>query len=139
VTWGIVAHPVDSGRLLYRRALVLAAGMYLIPPLAAQPVAFAESIPSYQEGVRHEAAGLVAEYERIVPATYRTQIEANLGALGSQLTTVVRSAARVTLGAVETVVGIFAGLALLPLWIFYVLKDERRNGLVLSSLAEGVA
>jgi predicted PurR-regulated permease PerM len=77
--------------------------------------------------VRREAAGLVAEYERIVPATYRTQIEANLGALGSQLTAAVRSAARVTLGAVGTVVGIFAGLALLPLWIFYVLKDERRG------------
>ena len=41
--------------------LVLAAGMYLIPPLAAQTVAFAESIPSYQEDVRREAAGLVAE------------------------------------------------------------------------------
>ena len=101
--------------------------MYLIPPLAAQTVAFAESIPSYQEDVQREAAGLVAEYKRIVPATYRTQIEANLGALGSQLTAAVRSAARVTLGAVGTVVGIFAGLALLPLWIFYVLKDERRG------------
>jgi predicted PurR-regulated permease PerM len=89
--------------------------MYLIPPLAAQTVAFAESIPSYQEDVRREAAGLMAEYERIVPATYRTQIEENLGALSSQLTPAVRSGARVTLGAVGTVVGIFAGLALVPL------------------------
>ena len=46
-------------------AYLLAAGMYLIPPLAAQTVAFAESIPSYQEDVRREAAGLVAEYERL--------------------------------------------------------------------------
>lgn len=101
--------------------------MYLIPPLASQTVAFAESIPGHQEDVRREAAGLVAEYERIVPATYRTQIEANLGALGSQVTVAVRSAAMVTIGAVGTVAGILAGLALLPLWIFYVLKDERQG------------
>jgi predicted PurR-regulated permease PerM len=107
--------------------LVLAAGLYLIPPLAAQTVSFVESIPTYQEDVQREAAGLVAEYQRLVPETIRTQIETNLGVVGSQITVTLRSMARVTLGAVGTVVGIAAGLALLPLWIFYVLKDERQG------------
>ncbi len=107
--------------------LVVAAGLYLIPPLAAQTVSFVESIPAYQEDVQREAAGLVREYERRVPEAIRTQIETNLGALGSQVMTAIRSALGVTIGAVGTVIGLAAGLALLPLWIFYVLKDQRQG------------
>lgn len=106
---------------------VLAAGLYLIPPLANETVSFIESIPAYQEDVEREAAGLVREYERRVPATIRTQIETNLGVIGSQVTAAIRSALGVTIGAVGTVLGFAAALALLPLWIFYVLKDQRQG------------
>lgn len=115
------------GAYVITGGLIAAAGMYLIPPLAQQTVSFVESIPTYQEDVEREAAGLVREYEQLVPEAIRTQIETNLGALGSQVTAALRSALGVTIGAVGTVLGIAAALALLPLWIFYVLKDERQG------------
>jgi predicted PurR-regulated permease PerM len=103
---------------------LITAGFYLFPPLIRETVDFIEAIPRYWEIVQREFDALLIYYEEEVPESWKTQIEEQLGALGSQIVSAVRSALMVTLGAVSSIIGFGAGLALLPLWMFYVLKDR---------------
>jgi len=108
-------------------AILTVAGFYLVPPLIDQTVEFVRALPSYWDDVQRESNALMRLYEDSVPENIRRQIEANLGALGQQVGTAARTAMMITFGAGTTVIGFAAGLALLPLWLFYVLKDQERG------------
>jgi predicted PurR-regulated permease PerM len=107
--------------------ILVAAGYYLIPPLVSQTNQFIDNTPTYVDDVRVEMNRLNQYYEENLPEVVRTNIESNLDTVGSQLATTVRAAMKVTFSAVGTVIGFVAGLAVLPLWLFYVLKDQRRG------------
>jgi predicted PurR-regulated permease PerM len=66
-------------------------------------------------------------YHENIPQVVRTNIEKNLDAVKAQLSETGKTAVKVTFNAVSTVIGFVAGLALLPFWVFYVLKDQRRG------------
>jgi predicted PurR-regulated permease PerM len=102
----------------------ITAGYYLFPPLIRETVEFIEAIPRYWEISQREFETLMRYYEEEVPDSWKEQIEDQLGALGSQVLSAIRSALMVTIGAVSSIIGFGAGLALLPLWMFYVLKDR---------------
>jgi predicted PurR-regulated permease PerM len=103
---------------------LLTAGFYLIPPLLRETVELIENIPRYWQIAQREFSVLMTYYEDEVPDQWKAQIEDNLSDLGSQALSTIRAAIMVTLGAVTTILGFAAGLALLPLWMFYVLKDR---------------
>jgi predicted PurR-regulated permease PerM len=107
--------------------LLVLAGFYLIPPLISETMEFIEQLPKYWQSIQRESNLLLTYYEAEVPERIQAQIEANLGALGSQVASAIRAALMVTIGAVGTIIGFAAGLALLPLWMFYVLKDRSRG------------
>lgn len=112
---------------VFALAVLTVAGFYLVPPLIDQSVEFVGDLPSYWDDVRRESNVLIGMYEAQVPEDLRRQIEANLGALGEQVGTAARTAMMVTFSAVTTIIGFAAGLLLLPLWLFYVLKDQQRG------------
>jgi predicted PurR-regulated permease PerM len=105
-------------------SILVMAGFYLIPPLIRETIEFVEALPRYWEIAQREFNVLMTYYEEEVPNAWKAQIEDGLGALGGQVISAIRSALMVTVGAVTTIVGFAAGLALLPLWMFYVLKDR---------------
>ncbi|MDI3339221.1 MAG: AI-2E family transporter [Sphaerobacter sp.] len=102
------------------------AGFYLIPPLVNQTVEFVQELPTYWDDVLREGNSLLALYRDRVPPQVQAQIESNLDALGAQVGAAASAAMMVTFDAVGTIIGFAAGLALLPLWMFYVLKDQQR-------------
>ncbi len=108
-------------------AVMVVAGYYLIPPLISQTNQFIDNVPDYVTEVQAELNRLNNFYEQNVPDAVRTNIEGNLDSVGSQVATAVRAAMQVTVSAVGTLIGFVAGLAVLPLWLFYVLKDQRRG------------
>lgn len=108
-------------------AILVGAGFYLVPPLVRQTTAFFEDVPAYWADVQREIDGLLAQYREQVPTRFRERIEANLDTLGAQVGEAVRAGLMVTFSAVSTIIGFVAGLALLPLWMFYVLKDQTRG------------
>lgn len=112
---------------IFALAVLIVTGFYVVPPLVDQTVDFVRDVPSYWDDIQRESNSLMRLYEERVPEDMRAQIEANLGALGEQVGTAVRAAMMVTFGAVSTIIGFAAGLALLPLWLFYVLKDQQRG------------
>jgi predicted PurR-regulated permease PerM len=105
-------------------SVLVMAGFYLIPPLIRESIDFIEALPRYWEIAQREFDLLMTYYEEEVPNAWKEQIEDSLGELGSQVLSAIRSALAVTLGAIGTIAGFAAGLALLPLWMFYVLKDR---------------
>jgi predicted PurR-regulated permease PerM len=104
--------------------VLLTAGFYLIPPLISETVEFIEEIPRYWEMTMREFDILMTYYEEEVPESWKVQIEDALGSIASQILSAVRSALAITIGAVSSIIGFAAGLALLPLWMYYVLKDR---------------
>ncbi len=108
-------------------AILVAAGYYLIPPLINQTNQFADNVPLYITDAQTQFNHLNEFYKQNVPEVVRNNIQNNLDAVGAQVSDTVRAAMKVTFSAVSTLIGFVAGLALLPLWVFYVLKDQRRG------------
>ncbi len=108
-------------------AVLVAAGYYLIPPLIDQTNQFANNVPTYFTDAQTQFNRLNEFYQSNVPEVVRTNIQNNLDTVGTQVSDTVRAAMKVTFTAVSTLIGFIAGLALLPLWVFYVLKDQRRG------------
>lgn len=106
---------------------LVTAGYYVLPPLIQETVEFMEAIPRYWEISQREFSVFMDWYEAEVPEQWKVQIEETLLALGSQAISAVQSALMLTIGAVGSIIGFGAGLALLPLWMFYVLKDRNEG------------
>lgn len=85
-----------------------------------------DNLPSYAEQIRDESQYWNEWYEDTVPPEVQVQIESNLEEAGAAVGTALQTALFATVGTVQRVIGLIAGLALLPLWLFYVLKDQGR-------------
>jgi predicted PurR-regulated permease PerM len=107
--------------------VLVVAGFFLIPPLISQTNEFVDNAPSYVDDAKVELNNLDRFYHENIPQVVRTNIEKNLDAVKAQLSETGKTALKVTFNAVSTVIGFVAGLALLPFWVFYVLKDQRRG------------
>lgn len=97
------------------------------PRLVNETVELIESLPDYAETVREESNYWNRWYEETVPEDVRLNIESHLDDLGGVVGGAAQSAVMATFGTVRRVFGFIAGLALLPLWTFYILKDQRRG------------
>jgi predicted PurR-regulated permease PerM len=86
-----------------------------------------ENTPTYWEAIRREGDYWVRRYESEVPDDIRIWLEGNFDELGSTITAAIRSGILATVGTLRRFLGILLGLLILPLWIFYVLKDHRQG------------
>ncbi|MEX2425928.1 MAG: AI-2E family transporter [Thermomicrobiaceae bacterium] len=105
-------------------SVLLTAGFYLIPSLIEETVQFIEEVPRYWDLSMREFSVLMTYYEDEVPDQWKSQIEDAAGSLVSQVVSTVQSALQITIGALSSILGFASGFALLPLWMFYVLKDR---------------
>jgi predicted PurR-regulated permease PerM len=96
------------------------------PPIANETYELIEDLPRYVQTLHDESAYWWRQYEENVPGDIRREIERNLDQIESLIGSAVRAALTTTFGTVRRVVGLILGLALLPLWLFYVLKDQRK-------------
>jgi predicted PurR-regulated permease PerM len=96
------------------------------PRLVNETIDLVESMPQYAETVRDESNYWNNWYEETIPVDIRIEIEAHLDEVGSVVAGAARSAMMVAFGTIQRVFGFLAGLLLLPLWTFYILKDQRR-------------
>lgn len=112
--------------LVYAVALGLAGfGLYIFGTQVAQEtVDLAENMPGYVETAREEFKAWNDWYVQTIPESVREQIESNLDEAEAVITSAIKSTLLATVGTVQRVVGLVASLALLPLWIFYLLKDQ---------------
>lgn len=97
------------------------------PQLVNETVDLVETMPEYADTVREESNYWNNWYEETVPEDIRLEVESNLDEIGSVIAGAARSAVMAAFGTIQRVFGFLAGLALLPLWTFYILKDQRRG------------
>lgn len=106
---------------------IAAAIMTIVPRTVNETADIIDSLPDYWREISDENGYWRRKYEDTFPPDVRERIESNLDEIQSTLASALRTALLATFGTVRSVFGFVAGLALLPLWLFYVLKDERRG------------
>lgn len=97
------------------------------PRIVHETVDLIEGLPDYADTVRAESNYWNRWYEETIPENVRLNIESHVDEIGSVIAAAAQSAVMTAFGTVRRVFGFIAGLALLPLWTFYILKDQRRG------------
>lgn len=106
----------------------------VVPPLVAQILSLVDSFPMLANTGRDRISQLLAIYHDLVADELESAIEAGLADISSTLAAAARALATATLGwAMRTVNGI-VGFLVIPIWLFYVLKDQERGSRFFYSL-----
>ena len=106
-------------------AAVVAGVLYLtIPPLFAESQEFIETFPEFYERARSTAEGWSDEFTERVPAELRVQIEEAVAAGGNVLADAAGGIIQRTVGGVANAVTLVIGLAIVPFFLFFILKDR---------------
>jgi predicted PurR-regulated permease PerM len=105
--------------------LLVLAGLTIIPNLIDETVGLIEDMPIYWENAQDELEYWSEWYDRELPPEVQAQIEENLQGLSDFLASAVEYIVTYSIGTVRRFVGVIAGLIILPLWLYYVLRSER--------------
>ena len=118
---------------IYALALAVLAGALalVIPPAYRESREFIESLPDYYADARRTIEGWNEAYTTRIPEEVRAQIESSLAELGSILVGVASAVLARTISTVSNTLTVVLGLAMVPVLLFYLLKDQE---LALSTL-----
>ena len=106
-------------------AAVVAGILYLtIPPLFAESQEFIETFPEFYERARSTAEGWSDEFTERVPVELRMEIEEAVAAGGNVLADAAGGIIQRTVGGVANAVTLVIGLAIVPFFLFFILKDR---------------
>ena len=132
-------HP-DAARVaaisvIYIAALAILIGLLalIIPPAVRQSTALIEDLPNIYTEAREAVEELVERFADDIPPDVRDKAEEIVADLGDILLSVVQSTLAKTLRTVANTFSFIIGLAIVPVLLFYLLKDGER--LVASSLS----
>jgi predicted PurR-regulated permease PerM len=120
--------PRWAGVIVAYVAVVLVAWVviaFAVPPIARQTREFIQHIPELGASVADIERGLVEWYEGLaLPDELRAAIDAQVAASGQAIADVVRALLAPTLTAVLRAATFVFGLVVIPVWLFFVLKDR---------------
>ena len=106
-------------------AAVVAGILYLtIPPLFAESQEFIETFPEFYERARSTAEGWSHDFTERVPVEVRMEIEEAVAAGGNVLANAGRGIIQRTVSGVANAVTLVIGLAIVPFFLFFILKDR---------------
>ncbi len=95
----------------------------VIPPVIRETGEFLERIPDLYSGARETIEGWNREYTRRVPEDTRIQLQGVFEEVGSVAISAVRSILIRTVSGVQHTISIVVALAVVPMFLFYLLKD----------------
>ena len=121
--------------VIYIAALAILIGLLalIIPPAVRQSTSLIEDLPTIYTEAREAVEELVERFADDIPQNVRDKAEEILADLGDTLLSVAQTALTKTLQAVANTFSFIIGLAIVPVLLFYLLKDGER--LVSSSLS----
>ncbi len=125
----------------YAAVVAVVAGVvaYAIPPIAAQARDLISHMPQLGAAVSDWQAALLAWYESLpLPPEWRDALEESIRGAESAFIDTLRAILGPAVSALLRAAGFVVGLIVIPVWLFYVLKDrERLPGAVDRALPEG--
>ncbi|MEI6137136.1 MAG: AI-2E family transporter [Chloroflexota bacterium] len=104
---------------------IVLAGFVLIPVAAEQIAHFIDSTPSIMASIRDQSLGVIAEYQRRTPPEIQERVARIAEQGASTVATLVGQTIQGTLQTVTATIGFVFGFAVLPFWMFYVMRDRR--------------
>jgi predicted PurR-regulated permease PerM len=106
-------------------AVVWALIAYALPPISRQSNEFIEHLPELGAALGDIEAGIAGWYENLpLPAELRLMIDDQLAASGDAFADLLRGLLAPTLNALVRVATFILGLIVVPVWLFFVLKDR---------------
>ena len=120
------AKRVASILLVYVVTLAVAAAALavVVPPAFQQGREFVDAVPELHAGARATFERWMGEYTTRIPEDVRTQIESTLEGGGSILIQAAQSVLSKTVRSVSNALTTILGLAIVPFFLFYLLKDQ---------------
>jgi predicted PurR-regulated permease PerM len=98
---------------------------FALPPIARQTREFIEHLPELGASVADIERGIMEWYATLpLPDELRAAVDAQVAASGQALADVVRGLLAPTLTAVLRAATFIFGLVVIPVWLFFVLKDR---------------
>jgi predicted PurR-regulated permease PerM len=106
-------------------AVVYALVAYALPPISRQAREFIEHLPELGAAVGEIEDNLVRWYEGLpLPTEFRAMIDAQLVGTGEAIGDLLRGLVAPTLNAIVGAATFLLGLIVVPVWLFFVLKDR---------------
>lgn len=102
-------------------------GITIVPLLVDQTTELVDNLPGYVRSLEGEFNYWNERYEREVPEDVKLQIEENYDEIAEYASSAGARLVTATIGTFQRFLGLVIGLFLLPLWLYYVLKDQRRG------------
>lgn len=112
--------------IIYVLALVVMVAFLamVIPPIVGETREFLARVPDLYASARETIEGWNEEYTRRVPENVRTELQGVFEEVGSVAISAVRSVVMRTVSGVQHTISIVLGLAIVPIFLFYLLKDR---------------
>lgn len=106
-------------------AIMWALIAYAVPPISRQATEFVAHLPEFGAAVADVERGVVEWYQGLpLPADMRTAIDNQLAASGQAFADLLRGLLAPTFNALLRVATFVVGLIVVPVWLFFVLKDR---------------
>ena len=123
----------DRARLLavisvYLMALIMVLLIvgFVFPLVFRQVSKFIELLPTMVDQAQETFSTWAAEYQSRVPPEVRARIEESIGGVAQNLADTAQEAAVRTILVISQTFSVLLGLAIIPVWLFYVLKDQHK-------------
>jgi predicted PurR-regulated permease PerM len=99
----------------------------IVPPLVDQIGDIIERTPELIAQARERANAWLDRYHAAVPDEIEAAIESSLAQLGAAIGSAARSALTSWAAWLVRTINVLIGLLFIPIWLFYVLKDQERG------------
>ena len=109
--------------LLIGLALV-AAGTLVVPVAAGQIAEFVDGLPQLIDDTQDRIRGWLEVYRERVPVDVRERIDRFAADFGDDIGARVAGSTTGLLGSLTTAIALLAGFVLVPIWMFYALRDR---------------
>jgi predicted PurR-regulated permease PerM len=107
--------------------LIVTVVRLVVPPLASQIGDIVVRGPDLLAQARERLDDWAARYHAAVPDEIEAAIDSNLAQIGSAAATAVRTALTASFGWLLRTFNVIIGFLVIPIWLFYVLKDQERG------------
>lgn len=105
-------------------AIFILLGMFALPPLVSQIDHFIELLPTMVQEAQSLFSSLTERYQSNVPPELRERLDTAIAEMGIGLAGALQDAAFKTVLVVSQTFSLLLGLFTVPVWLFYILKDQ---------------
>lgn len=123
--WPGASH-ISAIFVIYVLTIAVAAGLLalIVPPAFREATDFLDSLPELYSGARDTVEGWNRVYSERIPEDIRLQIEESLSGLGTIVIDIAEAILAQTVSTVSNTFTLVIGLAIVPVLLFYFLKDK---------------